>query len=513
MADRLREAPAGSYGLCTANGGFITKHSMGIYANVPPAAGFQWADVQDEVDRAPTREAVAEHDGDVVIESWTVMHDRDGPTGERLAAVLLPDGRRAWGTTQDPDALKVLLTDDMIGRQVRLCADGSLTAERRPRHSACPSLFSGSQMQTRVPPPGLASTQMRPPWLAATRAQMARPMPVPGLCELAAPRLNMANTSSRSSGSMPTPLSATTISQPLPDLVAVTSTVGSLSPRNRMALDTRFWISWRSCVGLAVQLRHGPMVHRTPAAVRSAARSVTTSAATWSSATGTEESRGSTGQRVLEQVVDEARHPLDAALRRDAESDCLLAPVRVRLGDGEQQVEVAAHDDERRLQVMGHDRGELLEVVVRPLEVALRDTARSDAVCFNAASAEQRSTALTSISPTVRTRSTSCGDHSNSSRRASKPMKPTVASFATSGTKRIERTPSPNIAAAAAAPSSPPGGSSLDVGEVDDQCRPSSRARTAAPRGAARGSRCSPQAHRRPTTPRRAPRRGPGTPS
>jgi acetyl-CoA C-acetyltransferase len=33
MADRLREAPAGTYGLCTANGGFITKHAMGIYGN------------------------------------------------------------------------------------------------------------------------------------------------------------------------------------------------------------------------------------------------------------------------------------------------------------------------------------------------------------------------------------------------------------------------------------------------------------------------------------------------
>jgi acetyl-CoA C-acetyltransferase len=127
MADRLREAPSGSYGLCTANGGFITKHSMGIYANVPSATGFQWADVQEEVDRAPTREAVAEHDGDVVVESWTVMHDRAGQPENGLAAVLLPDERRAWGTTQDPDALKVLLTDDMIGRQAHLSADGSLT--------------------------------------------------------------------------------------------------------------------------------------------------------------------------------------------------------------------------------------------------------------------------------------------------------------------------------------------------------------------------------------------------
>jgi acetyl-CoA C-acetyltransferase len=127
VADRLREAPAGSYGLCTANGGFITKHAMGVYGNEPPAQGFRWQDVQDEVDRAPTREAVPEHDGEAVIETWTVMHDREGRPENGLAAVLTPEGRRAWATTQDADALKVLLTDEMIGRTVSVSADGTLS--------------------------------------------------------------------------------------------------------------------------------------------------------------------------------------------------------------------------------------------------------------------------------------------------------------------------------------------------------------------------------------------------
>jgi acetyl-CoA C-acetyltransferase len=127
MADRLREAPAGTFGLCTANGGFITKHAMGVYSNEPAANGFRWQDVQDEVDRTPTREAVGDHEGEAVIETWTVMHDREGRPENGLAAVLIPDGRRAWATTQDPDALKVLLTDEMIGRTVHISADGALT--------------------------------------------------------------------------------------------------------------------------------------------------------------------------------------------------------------------------------------------------------------------------------------------------------------------------------------------------------------------------------------------------
>src|SRR3954468_7172882 len=126
MAERLRESPPGTFGLCTANGGFITKHAMGVYGNEPPESGFRWQDVQAEVDQAPTREAVGEHDGEATIESWTVMHDREGRPENGLAAVLIPDGRRTWVTTQDADALKVLLTDDMIGHKVQVSADGTM---------------------------------------------------------------------------------------------------------------------------------------------------------------------------------------------------------------------------------------------------------------------------------------------------------------------------------------------------------------------------------------------------
>ncbi|MBV8930053.1 MAG: acetyl-CoA acetyltransferase, partial [Mycobacteriaceae bacterium] len=45
MAERLT-ARAGSRGLITANGGFLTKHSVGVYGTEPPAHGFRWEDVQ-----------------------------------------------------------------------------------------------------------------------------------------------------------------------------------------------------------------------------------------------------------------------------------------------------------------------------------------------------------------------------------------------------------------------------------------------------------------------------------
>jgi acetyl-CoA C-acetyltransferase len=127
MCDRLRANP-GDYGLCTANGGFTTKHAIGIYSTEPPPAGFRWADAQDETDAATTpRDVATDYKGAVSIEAWTVMHNRDGDPENGIAAVLLPDGRRAWGTTQDQEVLKRMTVEEFGGRDAHLSADGALT--------------------------------------------------------------------------------------------------------------------------------------------------------------------------------------------------------------------------------------------------------------------------------------------------------------------------------------------------------------------------------------------------
>jgi acetyl-CoA C-acetyltransferase len=126
MVERLRSNP-GDVGMCTANGGFITKHAIGIYSTEPPAGGFRWADAQEETDAATSpREVAPEHDGPVNVESWTVMHDRDGQPENGLVAALLPDGRRAWGTTQDQEILKSMTVEEFANRPAHLSPDGSL---------------------------------------------------------------------------------------------------------------------------------------------------------------------------------------------------------------------------------------------------------------------------------------------------------------------------------------------------------------------------------------------------
>jgi acetyl-CoA C-acetyltransferase len=124
MAGVLREDP-GTIGLVTANGGFITKHAIGLYGTEPPATPFRHADPQAEVDGLPRRTICEEPDGPIDIESWTVLHDRDGAPQTGFVVGLLADGQRAWGTTADADQLRVLATEELAGRKADLRPDGA----------------------------------------------------------------------------------------------------------------------------------------------------------------------------------------------------------------------------------------------------------------------------------------------------------------------------------------------------------------------------------------------------
>lgn len=126
MAGVLRSDP-GSKGLVTANGGYVTKHSLALYSTEPPDDGFRRDDVQEEVDRSPTREAVGEWEGPVTIEAYTVMHSHGGPE-QALVACLLKDGRRAWGNTNEEDVMEAMISEEFCGRAASLSTEGVVSA-------------------------------------------------------------------------------------------------------------------------------------------------------------------------------------------------------------------------------------------------------------------------------------------------------------------------------------------------------------------------------------------------
>lgn len=126
MVEALRADP-GSHGLVWANGGYLTKHAFGVYSTEPPAGGFRHAHPQDEIDALPSREVAPDFEGEAAIETWTVMHDKDGEPELAIAALLLDDGRRTWGTTDDPATLAVLVTEDVIERRAHRTAAGRIS--------------------------------------------------------------------------------------------------------------------------------------------------------------------------------------------------------------------------------------------------------------------------------------------------------------------------------------------------------------------------------------------------
>lgn len=126
MVDRLR-ANEGDLGLVTGNGGFLTKHSFGIYSTSPSPEPYRHEDLQAEVDLLPDRELAEVFDEDVTVETAVVMHDRESRPERVIVSGLLADGRRGWGSSHDPDHLERFLTTETCGDAGHIDAEGVFT--------------------------------------------------------------------------------------------------------------------------------------------------------------------------------------------------------------------------------------------------------------------------------------------------------------------------------------------------------------------------------------------------
>ncbi|MEX0940977.1 MAG: acetyl-CoA acetyltransferase [Pseudomonadales bacterium] len=125
MVELLRQ-DRGKRGLVTANGGYLTKHAFGVYSGEPPPADFRHQNVQKEVDATPSRHSVIDYDGEVTIESYTVMYAQEGPSIAH-AACLVDDGSRTWANTNDRDVMKSMVREEYCGRRARIDGKGNLT--------------------------------------------------------------------------------------------------------------------------------------------------------------------------------------------------------------------------------------------------------------------------------------------------------------------------------------------------------------------------------------------------
>jgi acetyl-CoA C-acetyltransferase len=114
---QMRSA-AGQFGLVGANGGIMSKYSVGVYSTIP----VEWkpdrsAELQAQIDRSPTQPVTERADGPGRIETYTARRD-DGRLTGIIVGRLEADGSRFLATTEDDDLIALLTDGDPLGRSV-----------------------------------------------------------------------------------------------------------------------------------------------------------------------------------------------------------------------------------------------------------------------------------------------------------------------------------------------------------------------------------------------------------
>ncbi len=124
MAERLVANP-GERGLISANGGWLTKHSFGVYGTTPPEHEFRWENVQSAVDAEPTRKAEVEWSGVGTVETWTTPFDRHGSAEKVYVAVRTPEDSRTLAVITDAAEADATIRADIAGAKIQVHADGT----------------------------------------------------------------------------------------------------------------------------------------------------------------------------------------------------------------------------------------------------------------------------------------------------------------------------------------------------------------------------------------------------
>jgi acetyl-CoA C-acetyltransferase len=106
--------------LVSANGGYSTKISMGLYSTSPLPTPFDHIQAEPDPDERRIRSLDTNPSGPATVETYTVMHGRHGEPVEGILTCLMPDGRRAWGRTIEPSALAGMIKEDIVGRPLTL---------------------------------------------------------------------------------------------------------------------------------------------------------------------------------------------------------------------------------------------------------------------------------------------------------------------------------------------------------------------------------------------------------
>ncbi len=114
VVDRCRATP-GKWGFVFANGGFLTKHSFGVYSTAPGAIGPHNPGPQAEVDAMATPAFTQTPSGAGRIETYTVVHEKGAPA---FAIVIGRDAEDRRFLAVGREDLGRYMAHDLIGAPI-----------------------------------------------------------------------------------------------------------------------------------------------------------------------------------------------------------------------------------------------------------------------------------------------------------------------------------------------------------------------------------------------------------
>ena len=136
MVRRLRAAPPGEAGVVAANGGFLSKYSVGVYSTrSAPWRGFDSKALQAEIDAWPAP-PLAHGGGEGVVETYTIDYSGPAPVGTVIGR-LKEGGSRFVAMTDpaDPTLAQRMIAADPLGASVDMtpnAEDRSILTALRP---------------------------------------------------------------------------------------------------------------------------------------------------------------------------------------------------------------------------------------------------------------------------------------------------------------------------------------------------------------------------------------------
>ena len=120
---RCRATP-GAFGLVAANGGIMSKYSVGVYSTDPaPWAADNSAELRAQVAAQPAVPVTRQADGPATIETYTVRYDWPVRTGI-IVGRLDADGSRFLALSEDPDLVALLSEGEPLGASITVQHNG-----------------------------------------------------------------------------------------------------------------------------------------------------------------------------------------------------------------------------------------------------------------------------------------------------------------------------------------------------------------------------------------------------